>query len=78
MDPSAELSPEQSQAGEMPETVEEAVTRFQDDDSEAAISFLRDNKREVGEFCMQIRDKYADNDTATPFLRLAKLIEELL
>lgn len=59
-------------------TVEEAVKCFHDDKYDDAINFLRNNRKEIGEFCLQIRDSYGENDKSTPFLRIAMLIEKLL
>ncbi len=61
-----------------PKTVEEATRRFLDDDTEGAITFLRANREEVAEFCLQVRDAYSESDRATPFVRLAQLIDSLL
>ncbi|MBU1164887.1 hypothetical protein KKA15_05005 [Patescibacteria group bacterium] len=65
-------------APQEPQSTEEAVSRFLDGDNNAAVSFLRNHRDEIGEFCLQIRDTYQKNDTATPFLELAKLIDSLL
>lgn len=62
----------------MPKTVEEAIKCFHDDNYEATINFLRNNRDEIGEFCLQIRDSYNEGDKSTPFLRLSMLIEKLL
>ena len=61
-----------------PKTTEEAVSLFLEGNNNAAISFLRTHRNEIGEFCLQIRDSYGENDKATPFLKLSMLIEELL
>lgn len=61
-----------------PASVEDAVSRFIEGDTQAAIAFLRKNREEVGEFCLQIRDRYSETDTATPFLEISKLIQALL
>ena len=61
-----------------PQSTEEAVSRFLAGETSAAVSFLRAHKDEIGEFCLQVRDKYEKTDTATPFLELARLIESLL
>lgn len=61
-----------------PLSVEEAKSRFLDGDTDAAIVFLRKNPLEIAEFCLLIRDTYADTDRATPFIKLARLIEKLL
>jgi len=42
------------------------------------VSFLRAHRDEIGEFCLQVRDTYQKHDTATPFLKLAQLINSLL
>jgi len=61
-----------------PQSVEDAARRFLDGDTNAAVSFLRAHRDEVGEFCLQIRDKYGEHDKSTPFLELARLIDSLL
>jgi hypothetical protein len=61
-----------------PKTVEEAVKCFQDDNRKATIEFLRNNGDDVGEFCLQVRDHYAEKDSTTPFLKLSILIKDLL
>ncbi len=61
-----------------PKTVEEAVLCFQDGKNKEAIAYLRENRNDIGEFCLQVKECYLENDTITPFLRLAQLIEELL
>ena len=65
-------------APQEPKTIEEAVSLFIEGDNSAAISFLRSHKNEIGEFCLQVRDSYAESDKTTPFLKLSMLIEELL
>ncbi len=57
-----------------PKSTKEAVSRFLDGDNDAIIP----HKDEIGEFCLQIRDSYTENDKTTPFLKLSMLIEELL
>lgn len=62
-----------------PQSVEDAARRFIEDyDTEAAATFLRANREDVGEFCLQVRDRYAERDRTTPFLELARLIQSLL
>ena len=61
-----------------PQSTEEAVSRFLDGDNNAAVSFLRNHRDAIGEFCLQVRDTYQKHDTATPFLKLAELIDSLL
>ena len=62
-----------------PQSVEDAVRRFMEDDNiEATTTFLRANRGEVAEFCLQVRDRYAESDRTTPFVELARLIETLL
>jgi len=65
-------------APQEPQSTEEAVSRFIDGDNDAAVSFLRNHRDEIGEFCLQVRDTYQKHDTATPFLKLAQLIDSLL
>jgi hypothetical protein len=61
------------------QSVADAVSRFiEDDDVNAAVTFLRANREEVGEFCLQVADRYAINDRTTPLLELARLINSLL
>jgi hypothetical protein len=62
-----------------PQSVGEATRRFiEDEDIEAAIAFLRANREEVAEFCLQVRDRYAESDRTTPFVELTRLIQTLL
>jgi len=61
-----------------PKSVEEAVQCFQDDKTEATIKYLRENRNDIGEFCLQVKECYSENDMSTPFLRLAELIDKLL
>jgi hypothetical protein len=61
-----------------PKNVEEAVQCFQDNNNAAAIEYLRENRKDIGEFCLQVKECYSENDRNTPFLRLAGLIDELL
>ena len=63
---------------EEPQSTKEAVSRFLDGDNNAAVSYLRNHHDEIGEFCLQVRDTYQTHDTATPFLKLAQLIDSLL
>jgi predicted transcriptional regulator len=65
-------------APQEPQSTEEAVSRFLDGDNNAAVSFLRNHRDEIGDFCLQVRDTYQEHDTATPFLKLAELIDSLL
>lgn len=65
-------------APQEPKTVQEAVRRFLDDDTEGAIAFLRANREEVAEFFLQVRDAYSEGDRTTPFVKLAQLIKSLL
>ncbi len=65
-------------AQQEPQSTEEAVSHFLDGDNSAAVSFLRAHRDEIGEFCLQVRDAYQKHDTATPFLKLAQLIDSLL
>jgi len=58
--------------------ITEIVSKFLDGDKTTAISFLRENKNLVGEFCLQVRDSYQKTDSTTPILQLSFLIEELL
>jgi|GEM_PF-563923 len=62
----------------MPKSVEEAVKCFLDGKDDETISFLRNNKGEISEFCLQIRDSYGEDDKITPFMLIARLIERLL
>ena len=61
-----------------PQSVQDAVSRLIGGDTEAAVAFLRANREEVAEFCLQVRDTYQESDTTTPFVQLALLIESLL
>lgn len=61
-----------------PKNVEEAVQCFQDDNKKAAIEYLMENRNDIGEFCLKVKECYSENDSNTPFLRLADLIDELL
>ncbi|HBH46167.1 MAG TPA: hypothetical protein DDX47_02255 [Candidatus Jacksonbacteria bacterium] len=61
-----------------PKSVEAAVRCFLDGDTNVAIAFLRANRDEITEFCLQVRDSYTESDRATPFAMLARLIEKLL
>ena len=61
-----------------PQSVKEAATRFLEGDTDATVAYLRMNKDDVGEFCLQVRERYDSNDAKTPILRLAELIEFLL
>ncbi|OGL97781.1 hypothetical protein A2332_02420 [Candidatus Uhrbacteria bacterium RIFOXYB2_FULL_41_18] len=65
-------------APQEPQSTEEAVSRFIEGDNRATVSFLRAHRDEIGEFCLQVRDTYQKHDTATPFLKLAQLINSLL
>ena len=61
-----------------PKNVEEAVKCFQDGKTKEAIMYLRENRNDISEFCLQIKDCYSEKDTTTPILKLAQLIDELL
>jgi len=65
-------------APQEPQSTEEAVSRFLNGDGASAVFYLRSHRDEIGEFCLQIRDTYQKHDTATPFLKLAQLIDSLL
>lgn len=74
-----EHAPQESQSTEKePQSTEEAVSCFLNGDNNAAVSYLRNNRDEIGEFCLQVRDAYQEHDTTTPFLELAQLIDSLL
>jgi hypothetical protein len=61
-----------------PQTTEHVVSQFINGNNEVAISFLKDNKNEIGEFCLQVRDAYGENDKSTPFLKLAEIINLII
>ncbi len=63
---------------QQPQSTEEAVSAFLEGDNDAAVSYLRSNRDEIGEFCLQVRDTYQEHDTNTAFLQLAQLIDSLL
>lgn len=65
-------------APQEPQSIEEAVSRFLNRDNNAAVSFLRAHRKDIGEFCLQVRDAYQKSDTTSPFLNLAQLIDSLL
>ena len=61
-------------------SVEEAVYRFFSDAENnrgAVIDFLRKNKREINEFCQQVREQTGDNARMTVNL-LSMIIQDLL
>jgi hypothetical protein len=41
------------------------------------IKYLRENRQEISEFCLQIKDAYKETDRGTPFLMIAGLINEI-
>jgi hypothetical protein len=47
-------------------------------DEKPAIAYLKQNPSEVSEFCILVKESYANTDSTTPILRLARLIEVLL
>ncbi|MFH1766901.1 MAG: hypothetical protein ABH826_02295 [Patescibacteria group bacterium] len=57
------------------EAVEQLVGKFNE---AAAIKFLRSNKGDIPEFCLQVKDRYSENDSTTPILLLASIIEKLV
>lgn len=61
-----------------PQFIEEALSRFLDGETDAAVTYLRQHREEVSEFCLRVREQYAETDRATPILELARLIEALL
>ena len=44
----------------------------------AVIEYLKENREEIGEFCLQIRDASDKNDKTTPFLVISALVRKLL
>lgn len=63
---------------ETPKNVKDAVNSFLQEKYDDVINFLRNNRGEIGEFCLQVKDSYGENDKSTPLLMMAVLIEKLL
>lgn len=61
-----------------PEAIIGAVKSFIEGDYASVVTFLRSNPDEIGEFCLQVRDTFPENDRTTPFLLLSGLIKSLL
>ena len=55
-----------------------ADQEYQQIDLYAETSFLKENKKLVSEFCLKVKDRYSADDSATPILKLSRLIERLL
>lgn len=68
----------QEMKAETPKTVEDAVNSFLQEKYDDVINFLKNNREEIGEFCLQVKDSYGENDKSTPLLMMAVLIEKLL
>ena len=63
----------------MPQSVKEAVGLFVNGeyDENKVIEYLRANRGEVGEFCLQTYEAYRSGDT-TGIIRLGMIIDKLL
>lgn len=73
------IEKESSHNPENRKTVEEAVREYANTgDVESAVAFLKTNKGEVTEFCLQLRDRYGEKDTTTAILLIARILEKLL
>ncbi len=60
-------------------STEEAVTLFTSGEwnENDAISYLKENKKETAEFCLQVIESYSEKDK-TGAIRLGMIIEKLL
>ena len=62
----------------IPQNVEEAVESFTNKhDMELIIEYLRKNREDITEFCLQVSEAYKEGDN-TGVMKLSQIIEKLL
>lgn len=69
---------EREKTGESILNVETVVEMFFNNENKQVIEFLRKNKDQVAEFCLQVVESYRESDYKSAVARLSMLIEELL